>query len=250
MCVLYGNELRSIVNTSVFMQCSLIFTHGSHTIWQWSWLQNTATSSETSPDRRRNKLTRLRSPKTAGWGERRGPRWWDEGGTALHRSNSVSKGGEFEKGYLKGRAAVLFLFFTGLELLWEIHFTVNTPGPRGIKAHLHCYCIDAYPWIMQMFHFICDTMASAVLSDWKHVGQPSNWSRYPFQSRNDVYRTVCSAFTLKNKNRKNKPKKLIQDWSLKRWNCLRDWILLRFRSIVGQLPVWSGLFIIIFSSNR
>lgn len=60
MCVFYGNELPSIVNASVFMQCSLIFTHASYTIWQWSWLQNTATSSETSPDRWRNKLMRLR----------------------------------------------------------------------------------------------------------------------------------------------------------------------------------------------
>lgn len=34
MCVFYGNELRSIVNASVFMQCSLIFTHGNYTIWQ------------------------------------------------------------------------------------------------------------------------------------------------------------------------------------------------------------------------
>lgn len=205
MCVVYGNELRSIVNTSVFMQCSLIFTHDSHTIWQWSWLQNTATS---SPDRRRNKVRRLRSPKTVGWGSVEDPD--DEMREEQRCTDQIQSAREVNLKRATWRVGLPFLFFcffTGLELLWEIHFTVNTPGPRGIKAHLHCYCINAYPWIMQMFHFICDTMASAVLSDWKCVGQPSNWSRYAFQSRNDVYRTVRSAFTLKNKNRKNKPKK-------------------------------------------
>lgn len=34
MCVFYGNELCSVVKASVFMQCSLIFTHGGETIWQ------------------------------------------------------------------------------------------------------------------------------------------------------------------------------------------------------------------------
>lgn len=201
MCVFYGNELPSIVNASVFMQCSLIFTHASYTIWQWSWLQNTATSSETSPDRWRNKLMRLRSPKTAGWGERRGTRTRRWGGSSAAQIKFSQQGRWIWKGLTENQVFFFCFFYkAGGFLRNPFHWkqTRATQNKSAFALLLHRRC---YPWNMQMFHFICVTMASAVLSDWKCVGQPDKLIAICFSKQKWCLQDCVQRLHFKKQNR-------------------------------------------------